>query len=334
VAIEEVVVDRRIVAGDRGITAPPGSRDIEIHYTGLSLVDPQGLRFRYHLSGYDPDWVEAGSRRVAYYGRVPPGRYEFRVEAALRDGSWTGGVVRLPLRVQPRVIEMLWFRAGVAVMLVAALAGWLRLRARQQQLRETELRQLVTARTADLERANRQLSDLTTRDDLTGIANHRGFRQTLEQEWLRCQRRREPLSLLICDIDEFKAYNDGYGHPAGDACLIRIATAIAEGGRRGQDLAARYGGEEFAVVLPATDAVGAHAVGTSIRNAVAQLRLPHAYSKVATHVTISVGCATLSIDARSELDALLLMADQALYEAKHNGRDRVVSSITDLGAPS
>jgi diguanylate cyclase (GGDEF)-like protein len=189
------------------------------------------------------------------------------------------------------------------------------------------LRALVASRTSDLERANEQLSELTTRDDLTGIANYRGFRQTLQDEWVRCQRRREPLSLLICDIDEFKAYNDGYGHRAGDACLTKVAHAIADGVRRGQDLAARYGGEEFAIILPATDAPGAELVATGIRNAVAALRVPHAYSSVAAHVTISVGCATLSGDADGEPESLVTRADQALYEAKRGGRDRVVSSV-------
>lgn len=328
VAIEEVVVDRHPRPPGERVVAPPGSRDIEIHYTGLSFVNSPRMRFRYRLDGYDPDWVEAGTRRVAYYGSVPPGSYEFRVEAANSEGPWSGRGARLALRVEPRVSEMVWFRAGVVLAFVAAASGWAGLRVRRQRVREDRLRHLVAERTAELEQANMQLADLVTRDDLTGIANYRGFRQTLEREWRRSQRAGESLSLLLCDIDDFKAYNDAHGHPAGDACLARIAQAIANVVRRGQDLAARYGGEEFAVVLPATTMEGARAVGASVRDTVAGLHVPHAHSRVANHVTISVGCATVAVQRTGEpqLDALIRKADRALYEAKRTGRDRVVSS--------
>lgn len=338
VVIEEVVIDRIPAEHDGSVLAPAGSRDIEVHYTGLSFVDPTHIRFRYRVEGYDEGWVEAGERRVAYLSSLPPGAYRFRVEAANRDGDWNAQGAEISLRVEPRFVQTRTFKALVLLALLGLSGGALRLRTRQLLSREEELRRVVTQRTAELQEANARLALLATVDDLTGIANHRRFREFIEQEWLRCQRGQDPLSLLLCDIDDFKAYNDTYGHQAGDACLVRVARAIDDVFQRSTDLAARYGGEEFVAVLPSTEERGALAVAQTLQSAIRNLKIPHQASRVAPHVTVSIGLATArpELGAPNGVEALIAAADRALYAAKDQGRDRVVEAAQShgLGASS
>ncbi|THC46685.1 GGDEF domain-containing protein [Massilia sp. Mn16-1_5] len=161
-------------------------------------------------------------------------------------------------------------------------------------------------------------------DGLTGIHNRRYFDMTLDRELRRAQRNGGPLSLLLMDIDSFKAYNDHFGHQQGDTCLITVAQALAGMLKRPADVAARYGGEEFAAILPDTTAEQAAGVAETIRLDVAKRRLAHAPAAVKDHVTLSIGVASFSKDGLHEPALLIEAADKALYAAKRGGRDRVV----------
>lgn len=161
-------------------------------------------------------------------------------------------------------------------------------------------------------------------DGLTQIANRRRFDEYLLQEWNRHLRIQQPLSLLICDVDHFKLYNDHYGHQAGDECLKSVAKAINHCFRTG-DLVARYGGEEFALVLPHTTVAGAVQVAERVRTTVAAAALPHATSPVCNQVTVSIGVACTTPRPKDAAGARTLVeeADRNLYLAKHRGRNRV-----------
>jgi diguanylate cyclase (GGDEF)-like protein len=161
-------------------------------------------------------------------------------------------------------------------------------------------------------------------DGLTQIANRRRFDEYLLQEWGRHIRMQQPLSLLLCDVDHFKLFNDSYGHQAGDECLKSVAKLINQCFRAG-DLVARYGGEEFALVLPQTSRAGAVQVAERVRAAVATAVLPHGKSPVCDRVTVSIGVASTTPEPKGPADARTLIeeADRQLYLAKHRGRDRV-----------
>ncbi len=177
----------------------------------------------------------------------------------------------------------------------------------------------------ELKCARDQLTRLAFTDGLTGIANRRYFDDALAQECSRHTGDGTELSLILLDIDHFKAYNDNYGHLQGDDCLRAVARAVDRCATLAGDLAARYGGEEFAVVLPATDAERATRIGEQIRASIAALGLEHKFSSVAPHISVSVGVATLQCAAGRSPLHVLARADELLYRAKEQGRNRVVS---------
>lgn len=166
------------------------------------------------------------------------------------------------------------------------------------------------------------LRSLVFIDGLTGVSNRRRFDETLAIEWRHARRTKQPLSLLMIDIDHFKRYNDRYGHPAGDACLQAVARALAGGLSRPHDLVARYGGEEFACILPQTDAAGARNIALSLLEAIRCLAMPHEDNEGGI-VTASFGVATQFPDGETAPERLIAQADAQLYEAKEGGRNRV-----------
>lgn len=192
------------------------------------------------------------------------------------------------------------------------------------------LEQRVAQRTRELEQANERLRTLSRTDALLGIANRAHFNEWLEQSCALARRARRPVGLVMIDVDCFKRYNDHYGHQQGDACLQAVARAVASCLRRDCDLVARYGGEELAVVLPDTDAAGAQAIAARMVQAVRALGLAHADSLVGPCVTISAGvCSQVphqGSDGASGSAALIARADAALYQAKHQGRNRCVAA--------
>jgi two-component system chemotaxis family response regulator WspR len=175
-----------------------------------------------------------------------------------------------------------------------------------------------------LQEINLELLRLTNTDGLTGIANRRYFDDYLEAEWRRAKREQAELSILLIDVDNFKGYNDTYGHVAGDEVLRRIAAAIQAVCKRPADLAARFGGEEFALILPKTTAGGVGLIGAMLRHAVEGLAISHSAASTNERVTVSGGGATL-IPGEGELPARLIeLADSRLYRAKRQGKNRIV----------
>ncbi len=196
------------------------------------------------------------------------------------------------------------------------------------------LEQQVADRTAELTREisdrkllETQLQQQVRQDQLTGISNRLHFKEASELEWRRCKRNQQPFSLILLDIDEFKNYNDTYGHVAGDACLIQVANMLSTVVGRAGDLVARYGGEEFVILLPETNAAGAAHIAGLVRQRLQEQQIPHCGSTVSSYVTVSMGVATYLPSASLQVDDVIQAADEALYESKRQGRDRLTATI-------
>jgi diguanylate cyclase (GGDEF)-like protein len=326
VVLEEVVADGRRFLPAEGLRLPAGTRHLEIRYTGLGLAGADRIRFRHRLDGLDEDFVEAGPERVAHYAGLGPGHYVFRVKAANENGVWNEAGATLALEIEPHFWQSAWVRllaiAAVAGILVAAF----QLRVVRLRTDERRLSRLVQEKTSDLaeakrsaEEANQRLAEsnqllekLSFSDPLTGTANRRQFDEALREEWRRCHRAGLPVAEVMIDIDHFKAFNDAFGHQAGDDCLRRVAEALAGGLRRAGDLLARYGGEEFVVLLPGAPGPEAVMIAESLRGHVSV-------------ITVSAGVAAL-VPGEGPPEELTAYADAALYDAKRLGRNRTETS--------
>ncbi len=170
------------------------------------------------------------------------------------------------------------------------------------------------------------LEQLIMQDGLTGLANRRCFDQVLDTEWRRCKRERQQLALLFIDVDNFKSYNDTHGHLEGDDCLKRIASVLTAALHRAGDLSARYGGEEFAMILPNQTKEGALRLAEQVRCAVENMDAPKTLALPAKHITVSIGVAVTTGAGDEGIESLIAAADEAMYQAKHSGRNQVVMS--------
>lgn len=270
----------------------------------LTYVSPSALR----IVGWAPERL-IGSPALA--GLEPEDRQAVgEVVEAMRQGRRTEALISY--RTRHRLSGMVWLESALSV-------------THDPETGEVDGVVAISRDVTEHKQAEGHLVRLATLDGLTGLANRRTFDQALEAA-LKPEAGDEPVSLLLIDVDHFKAFNDTYGHQAGDGCLRQVAAALQGHATRPDDLAARYGGEEFALVLPRTDAAGARLLAERIRAAVADLAMPHAASPTAAHVTVSIGGTTVRPGEGLAPAAVVELADQALYAAKRAGRNRVRAS--------
>lgn len=310
------------------------SNSLAARYSALNATRQNGVVFRYRLEGTSATWTETGQRELQL-ANLAPGAYRLEIQARESDGGWSGQGVEFPFSIRSPWYSTWWFAILCFLVPLSLAGGTLRLRFLGAQRRERELVKLVENKTADLLKANEELSRLSLTDPLTALANRRSFDRALRQECARLVRTDSPLSLLSIDVDCFKALNDSQGHQRGDECLVLLSAELTRLCRRQLDIAARYGGEEFAMLLVATSAPDAERFAESVRQAIANLRLPHQASPVVPWLTISIGVATATRDILSSPEALTAAADRALYAAKNAGRNRVfVACEAPDGEPS
>jgi diguanylate cyclase (GGDEF)-like protein len=323
VSIERVLADGKLIDSGQTAVIGPGVNRLEFHYAGMSYMAPEKVRYRYRLDGYDRDWVDAGAQRAAYYTNLPPGDYVFHAIASNNDGLWNKTGAQIAFSIQPRLQETTWFRLLLAFAALISVAGLYRLRLWRVRANERALTHEVALRTDELRAANAELRRFASLDGLTRIANRGAFDQALAGLWEEHRQRAAPLAVLLCDIDMFKAYNDSYGHVAGDAALIRVAATLVPLLRSRSDLAARYGGEELVLLLADCAADEAAMAARNLLNAVRTLAIEHRASNVASYVSISIGVAVLVPTAAQTPDLVVRRADEALYRAKAEGCDRI-----------
>lgn len=261
---------------------------------------------------------------------IMPGQDGFEVVRRMRqlekDGEWTP-IIFLSARAGDEDLARGIAEGGddYLVKPVSELVLSAKVKAMQ---RIAQMRYSLLQLTRKLDDANRDLARLSAVDGLTGIANRRCFDETLEREWRRAARKGVPISLIVADVDQFKQYNDGYGHQLGDDSLKAVAAIMKSRLRRPTDLVARYGGEEFALILPETGPDGAAEVAHTVRSAIQDEGIPHAFSSVAPVLTISLGVASAVPERGDEsgYDILVKLADEALYKAKRGGRNHLVQA--------
>ena len=304
---------------------------LELEYNLLSGEKEAGHRYRVSLlNGNGAAATAWNASNTHRYARLPAGLQRLRIEA--RDAA---GMAAAPLELQIDVPEA-WWRTNTArllQLLALLLAAWgiIRLRMRQLMAREAQLRGMVQQRTAQLEqreaelrRANEDLLRLSYTDPLTGLGNRRRLFEALHKQWREAARTREPLGLLLVDLDHFKRYNDAHGHLAGDARLRQVSGVVLSLLPPGAS-ASRYGGEEFCVMLPGHDLQAAKDVAERMTRAVAALPGDPDLPRLdAVPGSVSIGVAACIPDLGDRPDSLLASADRALYAAKAAGRNRVV----------
>jgi len=333
VVIEGVRVDGQVAGNGKALVLPPGTRKLELDYVSLSYRTPEQIRYRYRLEGFDNDWVERNQLRNAQYTNLPPGRYQFKVGAALRGSGWSPETATLNFEIQPRIWQRPWFLPLAGLLVALFLYGLYRARVASLEARERELSSIVAERTRDLSVKNDQLEDLnrTIRkqseafelqartDALTGLANRRSMDERLDVAFRNAIDRHAPLSFGLLDIDHFKRINDGFSHDVGDQALKAVARVMMR--ELGEDRVARWGGEEFALLFPDMDLHAATALCEHLRRAIEAIDC----RDFAPGLKINVSIGVAERIGLAHHERLVSRADGKLYEAKHTGRNRVVA---------
>jgi len=305
-------------------------------FIALDFTSSGHNKYAYKLEGVDEDWIYITDRNHVSYTNINGGDYTFTVKAANSDNIWNDSELKINISISSPPWRRWWAYLSYFVLLstmVSAVLIWKTGKHRKEiaihKSFVDKLEEKVLERTVELKLVNKKLERLSNIDDLTSLYNRRYFEKQYYAEWNRLQRVQLPISVLMCDIDHFKLYNDYYGHQSGDRCIQEVSKIITEHCVRPTDLAVRYGGEEFLVILPQTDADGAMNVANSIRESIEGKKMKHNYSSASSYVTISIGVASIIPD--QEIPPLLLVenADKALYECKDGGRNKVSLYIED-----
>lgn len=313
-----LLVDDQAIIGEAVRRALAGEPDIDFHYCAQP-DEAVAVAERTQPTVILQDLVMPGTDGLTLVRRYRenPGTRDIPIivlstkeEATMKSAAFAAGandyLVKLPDTIE--LVARIRYHSRSYLNLLQRDEAYRALRQSQQQLLETNL----------------ELQRLTNSDGLTGLSNRRYFDEYLGAEWRRAQREQTQLALLMIDVDAFKAYNDTYGHVAGDEVLRRVAGVIRDNCARPADLPARFGGEEFSMILPATSAGGARLLAEKVRRAIESLQIPHSGSPTSGVVTISIGGAVIVPDETGDASRLVQAADTGLYQAKRNGRNQVV----------
>jgi diguanylate cyclase (GGDEF)-like protein len=326
VHIEEVYFDNKLQPSAQAVRIGPGSGRLAIHFTAPSFAMPQKVSFRYRLSGFERAWSRSTTQRAADYTNLPPGAYDFEVQATT-GLSWSP-----PASVRIVVLPP-WYRtppAYLAAVLLPLLLGWgmVRVRTRTLRRRHRVLEGLVKERTAQLEAEKQELLSArlalqyqADHDALTGLLNHGAIIERLAQELERAHREKAVLTVVLGDLDHFKKINDTYGHLIGDKVLFEVAKRLSSA-VRGYDLVGRYGGEEFLILLPHYDALRTPDRVELLLQEIAA----RSFDLPGCTMTLTCSLGVTVFPSNAELvsvDEIVRRADRALYRAKNAGRNRI-----------
>jgi diguanylate cyclase (GGDEF)-like protein len=312
-----------------GLTLQPGENAFSVEFAALDFSAPERNRYAYRLDGVDDAWISTdAAKRLAAYTNLPPGDYTLQLRGSNRNGEWSEMGNALSVHVLPLWYQTWWARGAAGLLALALLNAVIRYRTRALELRKRELQAIVAERTAALEekqrelmRANENLALLASFDPLTRCLNRRAFLEQGEQRFFDAAAQGANVFCAMIDIDHFKNVNDRHGHPVGDAVIRSVAVALQRSLRTG-DLVCRYGGEEFCVLLVGIEESIACMLAERIRAKVEHEAGQGVREVPGLQVTVSIGLAARTAQTPT-LDPLIARADEALYAAKHGGRNRV-----------
>jgi len=348
----------KIQLGEKAVTSfkdkislHPGTEKLDISYTSPSFIAPDKMRFKYMLEGFDKSWVDAETRKTAYYTNLLPGTYYFKVKAANSDGIWNEKGAVLEIVKQPFFYQTIWFYIVLALTLGLFTAILIRLRIRAVENKNKELAKLVAEKTTELrirseelESANKELSEIALKDPLTGLRNRRFLKEVIDEEaeTLAAQRKRKAdgkecrssgddsvYGIFMIDLDHFKKVNDNYGHDSGDMILKQLADIFRKVVRK-DDIIARLGGEEFLIILRKTKVDYLSVFAEKLRSSVEEYSF-EITSGEKIYKTCSIGFLQLPFYENNpsliSLEQAISLSDHALYQAKNSGRNKAVYLI-------
>ncbi|MBV2130053.1 ligand-binding sensor domain-containing diguanylate cyclase [Arsukibacterium indicum] len=313
VVLEKLVADGKQYLPQQPVALAAGISRIELEYAGLGYIMPQRIQYRTRLDGFERDWVSRGTQANVQYTNLAPGHYTFNVAASYPDGGWSPAVATVSFTIAPHLWQRPVFQLLALLLLAALVIITVRWRLASLKRSELKLKMQVAEKTAEL-------AALARLDSLTGLANRRAFDEAMQHELKRAKRQQEPLCLALLDIDHFKQVNDNWSHSVGDEVLKRVAATLQQY-CRDIDTLARWGGEEFVILLPDTPLPLAQEVCDRLRLRVSETSFTDVVPELT--ITLSIGLATLN--HKDDGKQLLIDADRALYRAKNQGRNTVIS---------
>lgn len=299
-------------------------RSLSIQYSVMDFHDTQRNRGRYRLLGVNEAWSEWSANREISFATLPAGEYTLEVQGRSSLGALSSQPLVVTIVVAKAWWQTVWAWLGFILLFGGLSFAALKLRFRALELANQKLDQEVRARTAELEALNAQLRSLSETDFLTGLLNRRGFMRRFPKVQTAMQEQQRPMCLVLMDVDHFKAFNDQYGHDVGDEVLRVLSRILSQALVKG-DIAARWGGEEFILLWPNTDAEQGYLRCEQLRNAIEQAKIEVDDTTFAITATFGV---LVSSDVQQSLTQWVKAADEALYEGKANGRNRVVLAAT------
>lgn len=320
--IESLLVDGKNtpinMTGD-SVILPPGSDRVSFHYAGLSFIMPQRLKFQTKLLGYNNKWVDRHQLNITEYTNLAPGKYTFMVRAGYPNGQWQDNYQKLDFVIQSYFWQKFSFKLLVLFALILLFYGLYKYRLYNHLQIEKQLKLRVEQQTQDLQEQADAFAHQASHDQLTGIPNRRAFDEWLAENFDDIKQSGQPLTIAIIDIDHFKRINDGWSHIIGDRVICVIANILQNYCENNDNQVSRWGGEEFTLLLPNKTAEQAVEICEQLRLAIQNYN----FSSIAGGLTVTASFGIADSRLVAKYDRLLAQADQALYQAKRNGRNRV-----------
>jgi len=323
VTIEQFIVDGNNFPTPEGnnISLPAGANHLAIYYAGLGFLNSERIQYQTQLIGFDSDWLDKKHQTYAEFTNLSPGQYTFQMRAKYPDGKWREQVASLTFNIEYHYWQTKVFKLTMMIVFALLLYSAYRYRLIKIQRNEERLELLVAKQTVELKSQAKSFAHQATHDQLTGLPNRRAFDNWCENDFSRIKASEKGLSLAIIDIDYFKRVNDGYSHIIGDKVIQTIAEILSQHFSQHElDIkCARWGGEEFTLLIP-TDKSQAYDICEKIRSVVQGFD----FSSIANGLSITISIGLTDNKEVSRYDKVITLADQALYFAKHNGRNQVI----------